>query len=225
MMSPWPSLSLQVAYADIAWTVVGAAALLALVPVRWRATPGRALALALALIAAVGVGLHGVASGTGAQALGLALAQPSGLLGLLAAASLATAVAGAGRPAATGPASPVLPVLPTGWAVALVAVGLLLALDTVAVLSLQLYRLGLPGSPVLPVATVALAVLAVVLSLRPRQRPAALALAAAVGLHAALGLPTGNLWDALVDPVLWTWAAAALLRRAVGAAVAHNPAP
>lgn len=216
---PWPPLALQIAYADVAWTVVIAAALLALVPWRWRATPVRAVVAAAVLAGGVALGLHAVAGGAGAQALGLAFAQPSGLLSLLAAASIATTVAGAGVGALKGgstgasPGDPGRWVLPTSWAWVLAVAGVVLALDTVNVLGWELYRLGLPGSPGSAGLAVALAVVAIALARRPRQRVAALALAGALALHAVLALPTGNLWDALLDPLLWAWATGASVRR------------
>lgn len=225
-VSPWPPLALQIAYADVAWTVVITAALLAVVPRRWRATPIRAVVAASVLAGGVALGLHAVAGGAGAQALGLAFAQPSGLLSLLAAASIATAVAGAGVGASKGGSTGASPgaspgdtrrwVLPTPWAWVLAVAGVVFALDTVNVLGWELYRLGLPGSPGSPGSAglaVALAVVAIALARQPRQRVAALALAGALALHAVLALPTGNLWDALFDPLLWAWATGASVRR------------
>jgi hypothetical protein len=209
--SPWPALALQIAYADVAWTVVIAAALLAILPQRWRATPTRALVAALVLAGGVALGLHAVAAGSGAQALGLAFAQPSGLLSLLAASSIATTVARAGASASM--AGSARPVLPTPWAWALAAAGVVFALDTVNVVGWELYRFGLPGSPWAAGIAMALAVGAIALARRPRQRVAALALGGALALHAVLALPTGNLWDALFDPLLWAWATGAAVRR------------
>ncbi|MCU0774239.1 MAG: hypothetical protein MUC74_06940 [Ideonella sp.] len=209
--SPWPALALQIAYADVAWTVVIAAALLAMLPRRWYATRARAWAAAALLVLGVALALHGVAGGAASQALGLAFAQPSGLLSLLAAASLARAVAAAASSGSGSVAT--APVLPTPWAWGLAAAGVVFALDTVNVLGWELYRLGLPGSPWAAGIAVALAVGAIALARWPRQRVAALALGGALALHAVLGLPTGNLWDALFDPLLWAWAVGAAVRR------------
>jgi hypothetical protein len=83
-----------------------------------------------------------------------------------------------------------------------VVLGWLLLLDTFAVLPLSLYGMGF--SPAL------LGVVAVLVSLPwvifgPRHPSAVvtLLLATVLLLHVLLRLPTGNLWDALIDPWLW----------------------
>jgi hypothetical protein len=89
------------------------------------------------------------------------------------------------------------------WAGLIGAVlGWLLLLDTFAVLPLSLYGMGF--SPAL------LGVVAVLVSLPwvifgPRHPSAVvtLLLATVLLLHVLLRLPTGNLWDALIDPWLW----------------------
>jgi hypothetical protein len=87
----------------------------------------------------------------------------------------------------------------------LVALGYLLLLDTFAVLPLQIYAWGF--SPMLLLGLLGL-------SLLPLIRRGGLAGAAVTGnwivptallLFAVTRLPTGNLWDALMDPWLWAF--------------------
>jgi hypothetical protein len=95
----------------------------------------------------------------------------------------------------------------------LLALGYLLLLDTFAVLPLQLYAWGF--SPALLLGLLALSLLPWLL------RGTALAgqgsqrwlLPAALLLFAATRLPTGNLWDALLDPWLWLVFNGLLVRR------------
>jgi hypothetical protein len=84
-----------------------------------------------------------------------------------------------------------------------VALGYLLMLDTFAVLPLQIYAWGF--SPFLLLGLLALGLLPWLLgghALVRRVAPVWLAPVAML-LFAATRLPTGNLWDALLDPWLW----------------------
>jgi hypothetical protein len=86
---------------------------------------------------------------------------------------------------------------------ALVALGYLLMLDTFAVLPFQIYAWGF--SPLLLLGLLALSLLPWLLgghALVRRVAPVWLAPVALL-LFAATRLPTGNLWDALLDPWLW----------------------
>jgi hypothetical protein len=91
-----------------------------------------------------------------------------------------------------------------GWQLwALVALGYLLMLDTFAVLPLQIYAWGF--SPLLLLCLLALSLLPWLLggtATVSRLAPVWLAPVALL-LFAATRLPTGNLWDALLDPWLW----------------------
>jgi hypothetical protein len=91
-----------------------------------------------------------------------------------------------------------------GWQLwPLVALGYLLMLDTFAVLPLQIYAWGF--SPLLLLGLLALSLLPWLLggnALERRVAPVWLAPVALL-LFAATRLPTGNLWDALLDPWLW----------------------
>lgn len=88
--------------------------------------------------------------------------------------------------------------------------GWLLLLDTFAVLPIQLYPLGFgPG---------ALAVFAVCAALMwawAGNTLPGLVLMVSLGLYVLLRLPTGNVFDALLDPWLWVWAQINLLGRAL----------
>lgn len=219
----WPALAWQVAYADLAWALVLAAALCALLDgvlpdrasrsaARRRVRDGLVLAAALALSVLPG------GARAAFDALGLALQQPSGLLTALAVLMLARRLA---RPDRRAPA------LPTVWATLLVGVGALLYVDALGWTPWQLYRLGMPGTGAASLAVTVLAVGAALhVALDGGRSGAAstaagpaLALLVALVLHVTLQLPTGNLWDALLDPMLWSWALVVVLARGVGVAM------
>lgn len=93
-----------------------------------------------------------------------------------------------------------------------IALGYVLLLDTFAVLPWQVYAWGF--SPLLLLALLLMALLPWVLSGASRAQagltrwltPAALL------LYAATRLPTGNVWDALLDPLLWLFLHGLLVR-------------
>jgi hypothetical protein len=87
----------------------------------------------------------------------------------------------------------------------LVALGYLLLLDTFAVLPVQLYAWGF--SPALLLGLIALALVPWLLGGKARAAPgfSPWLVPAALLLFALTRLPTGNLWDALLDPWLWLW--------------------
>jgi hypothetical protein len=93
-----------------------------------------------------------------------------------------------------------------GWVLwPLVALGYLLLLDTFAVMPVQMYAWGF--SPALLLGLMALALVPWLLGanvpgapdLRQWGAPAVLL------LFVVSRLPTGNVWDALLDPLLWLW--------------------
>ena len=95
-----------------------------------------------------------------------------------------------------------------GLLVVAVLLGYGLLLDAFAVLPLQVYRWGF--SPLLLLVLLALSLLPWVLGIRlPGGRVAPLALL----LFALTRLPTGNVWDALLDPWLWLLLQGLLSRR------------
>lgn len=100
---------------------------------------------------------------------------------------------------------------PATWRHAALAggvLGWLLLLDTFALLPFSLYAWGF--------APVTLGVLAL-LGLMPALLRAQYALSGlwlgVLLLHLVLRLPTGNAWDAVLDPALWLWLQVAALRR------------
>lgn len=113
----------------------------------------------------------------------------------------------------TGSAMPVLTLalVVLGW-----VLGLVLGLDTWGVFSFSVYAWGFGP---LPVACVALATVALWVlggSSKQQQTRGALALLGLVLVtYTALRLPTGNLWDALLDPWLWLVLQLGLIRSLV----------
>ena len=195
-----PELALQAVYGRLAWAVVLAALLIALLPQAWRRS--RALVPGLLCGAVLAMLLPGPASP--AWWLGLALQYPSGLLTFLCLVFLHARWLG--RPAGA--------VLPLPLAATLALAGAVLYLDAIGYLALGVYYAGFG-----PLAAPVLAVLGVagcaLLLMRGQGGPGYVALLCALLLFCLLRLPTGNLWDALLDPLLWAWALASLARRAV----------
>ena len=183
-----PDLALQIAYGRLAWALVAAAVLMALLPAIAQRTK-------LLIVAAL-VGwmmLPGAASP--AYWLVLAFQYPSGLLTGCAVVSLQARWVGR-RPRFT---------LPAGLALGLAAIGLVMYLDTFGVLALGLYYGGF--NPVAaPLLACAAAIGFAINVWRGHAAGPSAAMLIAVLLFSLLRLPTGNLWDALFDPLLWSWA-------------------
>jgi hypothetical protein len=133
--------------------------------------------------------------------LGLALRAPSGLLALLCAWTLWRYY----QPRTPAPA-PLQVLRP--WAWPLVALGWVLLLDTFAWWPFSLYAWGFA-----PLVLGALALLGLVPALLKGQLAMPGLWIAALLLHVLLRLPTGNIWDAVLDPALWIWLQADALRR------------
>ena len=200
-----PDLALQIVYGKVAWALVLVALLLACAPSlaqrHWRGV-------------AAGFAILCVLPGEWSPSYWLTLAfqYPSGLLAGLGLVSLERRRQGS---------KPRL-VLPPALALPLALAGVVLYLDTFGVLALGLYHggFGAVGAPLLGFVAIAACAFAIWrgLALQP-----ALALLAGLLLYALLRLPTGNLWDALLDPLLWMWAlgsaVAAGVRQAAGARV------
>ena len=123
--------------------------------------------------------------------LGLALRAPSGLLALLCAWSLWRHY----RPKTLGPA-PLQALRPWTWP--LVALGWILLLDTFALLPVSLYAWGYT-----PALLGGLALLGMLPALLKGQIAMSSLWIGVLLLHVLLRLPTGNAWDAVLDPVLW----------------------
>lgn len=203
-----PDLMLQIVYGRLAWALVASALLLALLPVTARRTKVLIVAATVALMA-----LPGPASP--AYWLTLALQYPSGLL--LGFAVMALRARWHGR-------QPRFAMRP-GLALGLAAIGLLLYLDTFGVVALGLYYGGF--NPVAaPLLACAAAVGFAVNAWRGHAAAPSAAMLMALLLFSVLRLPTGNLWDALLDPLLWSWALGSTIvaarRRLAGRRALHR---
>lgn len=133
--------------------------------------------------------------------LGLALRAPSGLLLMLCAWSLLRHV----RPQTPG-IGPVQAMRP--WAVAFALLGWVLLLDTLAFWPVSLYAWGYA-----PLTLGGLVLLGLLPSLLRGHHTLSALWIGAVLLHGVLRLPTGNVWDAVLDPALWLWLQVDGLRR------------
>ncbi len=211
-----PDLALQIVYGKVAWALVLVAMLAAFATRFLNASlsaslpgsaPGRQGAAAAAVI--VLAALPGEWSP--AWWLTLAFQYPSGLLAGCALMSLLAVHRQEGR-------APRF-MLPLAVALPLVLIGVVLYLDAFGVLALGLYygAFGAVGAPLLGCCAIAACAFAI---FRGHAVRPALALMTGLLLYALLRLPTGNLWDALLDPLLWSWAlvsaVVAGLRQAAG---------
>ena len=183
-----PEIPLQMMYARFAWGVVLAALVLAVLPLPSARRRGDAVVLSFVLMA-----LPGPASP--AFWLGLVFQQPSGLLATLCASAVGLRFV----------ARPGQQVLPWRLALALALGGAVLYADAVGALGLGLYAWGFDAVQA-PVVAIVLSVLSLAVIVRGRQVWAGWAVLLALTLHAVTHLPTGNFFDALLDPLLWLWA-------------------
>lgn len=110
-------------------------------------------------------------------------------------------------------AAPGLALLPTGWLLAAVLLGYALLLDTFALLPLQLYAWGFSPLALLVLLALSLWAWLVQAPMATGSHAALWCAPLALLLFAATRLPTGNVWDALLDPWLWLLLQALLLRR------------
>jgi hypothetical protein len=190
-----PDLDWQIAYGRLAWAVALASVALWLWPRAWRLSrTGIAGVLAGSALLSV---LPGAASP--AYWLGLAVQWPSGLLLGLCVVQLCRAWQGERESAALTPPLAALIALAGG----------LLYLDAIGLISQGVYYWGFsPRSA--PLLSLLLATACVLAAIRGKSRPQALAVFGALVLFAVLRLPTGNYWDALLDPLLWGWALVSL---------------
>lgn len=205
-----PTLWLQQLWLPLGWGLVLAAL------VRWwggRVVAGR-LQRTLPWMLAVAVLLWAWWPGSLSVSywLGLAFQAPSGLTVLLACIALWRAWRGTAAPAVAVPDAVDriggIVVATCGWVLALL--GWVLLLDTFAWWPLSLYAWGF-GPQALGWVTLA--------SLLPlvvggwRLPPAVYALPLVLLLFVALRLPTGNVWDAVLDPWLWVGAQCRVLHQ------------
>lgn len=198
-----PGLDSQYLYGRMAWAIVAAAVLAAMLPAAWRSS--RRVTLGLLLALGVAMALPGEASP--AYWLVLAFQWPSGVL-----LGFCMLTLFAPRPVARAS-----PTMPASIAAVIALAGTILYFDAIGLLSLGVYYWGFGpyGAPVVALAAGAACAL---LAIAGRARAHALVVLAGLALFSILRLPTGNLWDALLDPLLWGWALVSLgtkgLRRA-----------
>ena len=187
-----PELEWQFVYARLAWAAVLAAMVASLLPLAWRRSGAAMGGLFLAMT--VWAALPGKLSI--AYWLVLAFQWPSALLAALCVLRLAAP--------APGSASLSVPL-----AAPLALGGAVLYLDTIGWLSLGFYPAGFgpTGAPLAALAAMAACSACIVFGF---QRARALALLASLALFSIFRLPTGNLWDALLDPLLWAWSVVSL---------------
>ena len=190
-----PALDWQFLYGRLGWAIVLATAVAGLLPVAMRRS--RPVVGGLLLLSGVLMALPDSASP--AYWLVLAFQWPSGLLIGLCLLKLFKAWPGA-RDVSS---------MPTGLAAAIAISGIALYLDAIGLLSLGMYYWGFGpfAAPLVALAAIAGCALAAVLG---HARLHALAALGALALFSILRLPTGNLWDALLDPLLWGWAVGSL---------------
>lgn len=201
-----PGLDWQYFYGRLAWAIVLAALVAGLLPAAWRGS--RRLAGALLLASATLMALPGEASP--AYWLVLAFQWPSGVLLGFCLLKLSAPWRGA-QPSAT---------MPTSIAAVIAPVGAVLYLDAIGLLSLGLYYWGF-GPSGAPVVALGAAAACALLAAAGRAPPHALAVLAGLALFSILRLPTGNLWDALLDPLLWGWACVSLAIKGLRWAARH----
>ena len=190
-----PELEWQIIYGRAAWAVALTALAITFWPRSWRLS--RSTIVFLLVGAAALKALPNEASL--AYWVGLALQWPSGaLIGLC---LIKLHSAWQGKPESTA--------MPPSLAVLIALTGGALYLDAIGWISQGFYYWGF--SPYgAPLTALFLAVTCSVAAVRGHARPQALALLLALVIFAVLRLPTGNLWDALLDPVLWAWALVSL---------------
>lgn len=202
-----PDLALQIVYGRLAWGIVVAALALAWLPGVTRRT-----LIAVPLASIVMMALPGEASP--AYWLTLAFQYPSGLLAGCALVTLCSRWQG----------RTVRVLLPAAFALPIAVAGMLLYLDTFGVLALGLYHGGFSAhaAPLLGCAGVVLCAAAI---MRGQAAGPALALMTGLLLYALARLPSGNLWDALLDPLVWGWAVVSLPAAAVRFATGRRAVP
>ncbi len=194
-----PELGLQFIYGRLGWGVVLAMLLIALLP--------RKFSVSRPMVAGVLLGMIALqllpATASPAYWLGLAMQWPGALLVGMSIAKLSAGLQAARQPSLMTPAVAAL----------IASFGALLYLDAIGIVSLGWYYWGF-GPWAAPLIALALAAGSAVAIVRGALRPQACALLFAVLCFALLRLPTGNIWDALLDPLLWAWSLMALGRHA-----------
>lgn len=208
-----PDLGLQFFYGRLGWGIVLAALVVALWPRRFMLSR-----TAIAVILIVSVALQALPAGAApAYWLALAFQWPSAMLVGLCVAKLYLSTTHASNDALLAPAPALL----------IAATGAALYLDAVGIISVGFFYWGF-GPNAAPALALLLAVGSAAAFALGHARPQAFALLLAMIGFAILRLPTGNLWDALLDPLLWGWALVSLVghgwRRWIGARSKLRPA-
>jgi hypothetical protein len=197
-----PDLALQVVYGKLAWAVVLSAVVVSLLPAALQQS--RRFVGGLAGTCAVIMLLPQQFSP--AYWIALAFQWPSALL-------LACCLLKLLQPWRVAPPGAILP---RQFATAIIVLGVLLYVEAMGLLPLGIYYWGF-GSQGAPLLALATGVLCTASILRGRARKPDLAVLLAVTLYSIMRLPTGNLWDALLDPMLFVWAVISLCMRALAA--------
>jgi hypothetical protein len=192
-----PAPAVQAVYLDVGWALVLAALL-----VRLLGAAGRRTGTRLAVCAAAAIGVSLPAPWSPSFWLGMAFQYPSLMLAALAALDLLRRP----RPAGDADAAPLLSPLPAATLCVLAAV---LYAGTFAIVPFDPYGLGFGR---LSGAAIATALVVAWTALDRRSALSCLALASAAAVHAVSRLPSGNAWDALLDPFLAACAALVVLR-------------
>jgi hypothetical protein len=206
-----PLLSVQAVALHVGWTLVIAAAVVSLLkafPIYLRIA-GVGLAVALNFLPA---------SLTPSGWLGLAFQSPSLTLQAFCLLSLLRAWRARHVPPVDAIGSQRR--WPNGLLIVITLLGWVLLLDLLAVFNVSVYAMGFTAQGLLVALLVAAGLQ--IWSLRSqapdasaRLRDAATLIVAAMAVHLLLRLPSGNAWDALIDPWLWLGAQALLMSRAV----------
>lgn len=224
-----PDLALQIVYGRLAWALVAAAMLLAILPAVFSKIPGlsnsakpsaaaygvdaidRARRATVIVVTALVLLMALPGAASPAYWLTLVFQYPSGLLVGFSVVSLYARWHGRGARFA----------MPAGLALSLALAGLVLYLDAFGVLALGLYAGGFAAgfAPLLACAAACASAVAIV-----RGHDSASAAAVLIGVlpYSLLRLPSGNLWDALLDPLLWSWAIGSVVVAAVRQRAARN---
>jgi hypothetical protein len=191
-----PDLELQIWYARIAWGLVAASILLSVLPTLLpKIFPQLARRTKAIVIATVAVMMLLPGAASPAYWLTLVFQYPSGLLTGYSLVALA----------ARWRERPVIFSLNPVFALLLTVAGVALYLDAFGVLALEMYYRGFDSGAVALLSCAAAAVAAIAVFYRYAGAAGA-ALLTSVLLFSVLRLPTGNLWDAVLDPLLWAWA-------------------
>jgi hypothetical protein len=192
-----PELDWQIIYGPLAWGIVLAALISALWPRAWPLSRrGLSAIIVLALVLQ-----HLPGEIAPAYWLGLAFQWPSALLVGLS--MLMLHFAWQGTPEKT--------VMPCALAALIVATSAVLYLDAFGLLTQGFFYWGFSARGA-PIVALLLAVLCSVAIVRGRARAQSLVVLGALLLFAGPRLPTGNLWDTLLDPLLSGWALVSLAR-------------